>query len=81
MKVRFSHDMTDHGVFGLDAVPRSGEVVLVPGDPRQLRVWNVAWRLDQEEPEACVFLMSESQYRAEADPDWRRGNATPRGWG
>jgi hypothetical protein len=65
VRVRFSRKLADFGVFDLDAVPRPGEIVLVPGDDRQLRVWNVAWRLDGEEPTACVLLMTESQYLAE----------------
>jgi hypothetical protein len=76
VKVRFSHDLVDHGVFDLEAVPRGGEVVLLPDVPAQLRVWNVAWRLDWAEPEACVFLMTEKEYRAEADPDWK-GRSLP----
>jgi hypothetical protein len=67
VRVRFSHDLRDFGEFDLSAVPRSGEVVLPPEADRQLRVWNVAWRLDGEEPVACVFLMTESQYLAELD--------------
>jgi hypothetical protein len=72
VKVRFSHNLVDYGVFDLGAVPRSGEVVLLPDSAAQLRVWNVAWRLDEDEPVACVFLMTGAEYRAEADPDRRQ---------
>jgi hypothetical protein len=65
VRVRFSRGLRDHGAFELDAVPRAGEVVLLPDEARQLRVWGVAWRLDGEEPTACVFLMTESQYLTE----------------
>jgi hypothetical protein len=67
VRVRFSHGLRDFGEFDLGAVPRGGELVLPPGEPRQLRVWNVAWRLDGEEPVACVFLMAEPEYRAELE--------------
>jgi hypothetical protein len=65
VKVRFSRKLTDFGVFDLEAVPRGGEVVLLPGTDAQLKVWNVAWRLDGEEPCAVVFLMTESEYMYE----------------
>lgn len=65
MKIRFSRNLRDFGVYELDAVPRSGEAVLLPDTPAQLRVWNVAWRLDGEEPVACVFLMTLSEYKHE----------------
>lgn len=65
MRVKLNNGLRDFGEFDLGGVPRRGELVLPPGEPRQLRVWNVAWRLDGEEPVACVFLMTEAEYRAE----------------
>jgi hypothetical protein len=60
VRVEFTHGARDLGGFSLDAVPRSGEVVALPGPAghEQLIVWNVTWCLDAAEPFAQVQLMT-----------------------
>jgi hypothetical protein len=44
------------GAFTMDAVPRSGEVVVINDIPRT--VHEVSWDLNEDEPRAIVLLRS-----------------------
>lgn len=64
MRVEFGRDSASLGGFDLDAVPRAGDMVVLPaGEP--MVVWGVAWRLDDAEPVVQVELVSERER------DWR----------
>lgn len=62
--VRFIHGTREVGHRAMDAVPRSGESVMLPPGMCMM-VWNVAWQLAGDEPFAWVAVLTMQEYDRE----------------
>ena len=61
MIVRFIRGHQEVGCRAMDAVPRSGESVMLPPGMCMI-VWNVAWQLIGDEPLAWVEVKTRQEY-------------------